>query len=271
MTRDSWLATHPYLRSVGDFQARFEDVAASIPVPAIKLPSWDDYSEEFDAGVPLLHSTNYALDLEPAGRIVLSLTMKLACLPLPDKLAVEIRELAAELGQGSDGVKRAVSWLLDNEAFDVPRFGLRRYLGWAAMRRYVRPLVEAFGKWRQEERWLRSYCPTCGSHPAMAQLIGVELGRLRFLFCGCCETRWRFRRTGCPFCEIEDDHRLTSVTFEGEGGLRIDYCASCRSYLKTYNGTGNESVLLADWTSLHLDVLARDRGWVRSAESLYEI
>ena len=58
---------------------------------------------------------------------------------------------------------------------------------------------------------------------------------------------------------------------DGEDGLRIDYCESCRGYLKTYNGEGNENVLLADWTSLHLDLAARDRGLKRLAASLYEI
>jgi FdhE protein len=60
------------------------------------------------------------------------------------------------------------------------------------------------------------------------------------------------------------------VGVEGEGGLRIDYCETCHGYLKTYDGEGNESVLLADWTSLHLDVLARDRGLQRKAASLYQ-
>jgi len=45
---------------------------------------------------------------------------------------------------------------------------------------------------------------------------------------------------------------------------------SCGGYIKTYNGSGNESLLLADWTSLHLDVITRDRGLHRSAASLYE-
>jgi hypothetical protein len=34
-----------------------------------------------------------------------------------------------------------------------------------------------------------------------------------------------------------------------------DYCQSCRAYLKTYNGEENETLFLADWTSLHLDVM----------------
>jgi len=57
----------------------------------------------------------------------------------------------------------------------------------------------------------------------------------------------------------------------GEGGLRIDYCEACGGCLKTYNGEGNEGWLLADWTSLHLDILARDRGLKRLAGSLYEL
>jgi FdhE protein len=46
---------------------------------------------------------------------------------------------------------------------------------------------------------------------------------------------------------------------EAEGGLRIDYCDFCKGYLKTYCGQGNEGVLLADWTSMHLDIAARER------------
>ena len=105
----------------------------------------------------------------------------------------------------------------------------------------------------------------------MAQLVGTDPGRLRFLSCGCCRSRWRYRRTGCPFCQGEDDHRLAVVAIEGEGGLRIDYCEACSGYVKTYEGQGSESVLLADWTSLHLDIIARDRGLNRCAESLYQL
>jgi FdhE protein len=71
--------------------------------------------------------------------------------------------------------------------------------------------------------------------------------------------------------DSQDEHPVSVVAIEGEEGLRIDYCEACRGYLKTYNGEGNEHVLVADWTSLHLDLLARDRGLKRLAASLYEI
>ncbi len=73
----------------------------------------------------------------------------------------------------------------------------------------------------------------------MAQLVGVDTGRMRLLSCGRCGTRWQFKRTGCPFCET-DSQQLASVA------------------------------LLADWSSLHLDLIAHERGLKRMAASLYE-
>ena len=105
----------------------------------------------------------------------------------------------------------------------------------------------------------------------MAQLIGVDPGSQRLLSCGCCGNRWRYRRTGCPFCRTEDDHRLSAIAVEGQGGLRIDYCEQCRAYLKTYQGQGSEMVFLADWTSIQLDMIAIDRGLKRVAASAYEL
>jgi FdhE protein len=98
----------------------------------------------------------------------------------------------------------------------------------------------------------------------------MESGRKRLLACGCCGTRWQFPRTKCPFCE-DDSQKQSVVTIEGEAGLRIDYCPSCGGYLKTYDGQGNEALLLADWSSLHLDLVAHDRGLKRRAASLFAL
>ena len=104
----------------------------------------------------------------------------------------------------------------------------------------------------------------------MGQLVGKDPGRKRLLSCGRCGTRWQYKRTQCPFCE-QDAQRSSVLTIEGEAGLRIDRCEACQGYLKTYDGQGDEELLLADWSSLHLDVLATDRGWKRLASSLYEL
>jgi FdhE protein len=60
------------------------------------------------------------------------------------------------------------------------------------------------------------------------------------------------------------------VAIEGEPALRIDHCESCSAYLKTYDGEGEETLLLSDWSTLHLDLIAHDRGLKRLAASLYE-
>jgi FdhE protein len=271
MTQDVWLVKHPYLRGVADLQTLIDAAVAEVPIPGACVPSWDDYISDFHAGIPLLRSSRVAIDFRDLERALTSLVEVLALKPLPGKLAQESRTLEAQLNGDQDSPRRALAWLLDKDSFTPTNPGLLRYLGWTVLARYLHPVVCAFNGWRDEERWLRSYCPTCGALAAMAQLVGTDPGRLRFLSCGCCRSRWRYRRTGCPFCQREDDHRLAVVAVAGEAGLRIDYCEACSGYIKTYEGAGSESVLLADWTSFHLDVIACDRGLKRLAASLYAL
>jgi FdhE protein len=270
MTQDVWLARHPYLQPVAELHVLVDNAAVEIPIADPSALDWENYLHDFRRGIPLLHSSNAPIDFGPAERVVALLVEKLASTPLPGKLGDECRAVATELRGELDAPQRAVAWLLDRDVFSSACPGLLRYLGWTALARHLRPVVDAFASWRDEERWLRSYCPTCGSLPAMAQLVGTDPGHRRFLSCGRCGTRWCYRRTECPFCENENDHRLAVLAVEGEGGLRIDYCESCGGYLKTYDGEGSESVLLADWTSIHLDIVARDRGLKRLAASLYQ-
>jgi FdhE protein len=271
VTRDGWLAKHPYLQPVGELHALVDATADAISIPTARTPHWAEYTEDFHAGVPLLQSSKVVIGVSHLEKTVLSLIEALPASALPGTLAEQCRALKARLHADRDFLGLTVAEVL-HEDVHVPAYsGLLRYLGWAVMVRYLAPVVESFEQWRNEERWLRNYCPACGAPPAMAQLVGIDPGRLRLLSCGRCRTRWRYRRTGCPFCENRDDHRLAVLDVEGEGGLRIDYCESCRGYLKTYNGVGHETILLADWTSLHLDVIARDRGLKRLAGSLYEL
>lgn len=271
MTQDIWLAQHPYLQPVAAVNVLVENVADELFIAGACIPVWADYLDDFHAGTPLLRSSRVAIALDGVDSILRALVNRLVSKPLPGKLAEECRALDAELQGDPDSSGRAVAWLLDKESLAPSHPGLLYYLGWTVLARYLRPVVAAFNGWRDEERWLLSFCPTCGAPPAMAQLVGADPGRLRLLSCGCCLTHWRYRRTGCPFCEREDDHRLAVVAVDGENGLRIDYCESCNGYVKTYNGEGSEGVLLADWTSLHLDVIARDRGLKRLAASLYDL
>jgi FdhE protein len=237
MTRDVWLVKHPYLQPLADLHAAVEAAAEAMTIPSVRVPAWDDYAEDFHAGVSLLHSSTAAIDVSGLSEVVSSLAEALASSTLT-------------VSPGDPGLVCCLESTV--------------------LARYLEPVVRAFATWRNEERWLRNYCPTCGSPPAMAQLVGIDPGRLRLLSCGVCRTRWRYARTGCPFCDTAS-HRLAIIAVEGEAGLRIDYCDSCRAYLKTYDGEGDASFFLSDWTSLHLDAVAQDRGLRRLAASLYEL
>jgi FdhE protein len=271
MTPDLWLEAHSYLRQLADLSAQVNRAAAGIDVPDARIPDWEDYRADFLAGVPLLTSTTAAVDLEPGGRMARALLERLASGASSGKLAAETHALDTELRCEPWSSRRIADFLLGDESLRPPFPGMLRYLAWTVTARFLRPVVNAFAGWRDEERWLRRYCPTCGLLPAMAQLVGVDSGRRRLLSCGCCGTRWRYRRIACPFCESADDHLLSALAIEGEKYLRIDYCQSCGAYLKTYDGEGNETFFLADWTSLHLDVIACDHGLKRLAASLYTL
>jgi FdhE protein len=271
MTQDAWLDKHPYLQPVADFYAQVSAAVAGIPIACAHTPNFDNYIGDYKAGIPLLRSAQAEIDFEPAEAMIVSLLENLTSQHLPENFVGECRVLHNQLRSELNAPSRVVAWLLDSEGFEPAHPGLIRYLGWTALTRFLSPLADGFGSWREEEHWLREYCPICGSPPAMAQLVGLDPGRLRLLSCGSCSTRWRYRRIGCPFCESADGHRLSALAIEGEKYLRIDYCQSCRAYLKTYNGEGSEPLFLADWTSLHLDIIARDRGLKRLAASLYEL
>ena len=268
MTLDEWLRSHRYLEPVATLRRRIDAAidAATRPLP---VPSdWDEYAEDFTAGVPLLRS-QMPIDLEPGGHAVVTVVHTLASDAVHTSFTEDAAAQDVQLQQTPLAPRCVVDCLLGDESWGPVRSGLLRSVGWITFSAALHPLVQAFAQWRIDDRWLRRYCPTCGALPAMAQFVGTE-PRRRFLSCGCCGTRWRYGRTMCPFCEA-DKQRLSAMTVEGEGGLRIDHCESCGGYLKTYVGEGSESVLLADWTSLHLDVVAIDRGLTRQAASLYDL
>ncbi len=272
MTRESWLEAHAYLRPVAELSAEVDCAADVIAIPQPPIPNWEDHRPDFLAGMTLLHSAA-AMDLEPGGRAAAALIERLASVRSSGWLAAETRALHTELQREPHAGDRIVDLLLGDESAVPPFAGLTRYLGWTAMRRFLGPVVVAFNNWRHEEndeKWQRPYCPTCGSLPAMAQLAGEDPARRRLWGCGCGDTRWQFRRTGGPYCE-NDSQRLETMVVEGECGFRIDYCPSCSGYIKTYDGSVDENLFLSDWSSLHLDLLAIDRGLKRLATSLYEL
>jgi FdhE protein len=113
------------------------------------------------------------------------------------------------------------------------------------------------------ETWLKGYCPMCGSLPSLS-LLKEEVGK-RYLFCSFCGYQWRIDRLFCPFCENKDQESLHYFYGEGEETHRIDFCDKCHQYIKTidYRNLQESDPVLEDLATLHLDILAKQKGYKR--------
>ncbi len=125
------------------------------------------------------------------------------------------------------------------------------------------PFADALAPFRHGIPWEQGYCPTCGSWPLLGESRGLD--QLRYLRCGWCASAWEGGRLRCVFCGNQDHHSLGYFHAEGEEDrLRAATCDECRGYVKvisTLSTLSPPQLLVADLASLHLDLVAADRGF----------
>jgi|WetSurMetagenome_2_1015567.scaffolds.fasta_scaffold00296_8 FdhE protein len=273
---DKWLEAHPYLKEAARFQQTIEDILSSSDIPSLPVPQWEDSSDGFEAGLPLLN--NRALSeqvMEQAEDYLELLVSGLTQADCPEEVHRDCVTLDKEMKRSTDTSYGIIKQVAEGAevSLEIPTPfspGLAKFLGWRAMERVVRPWREALESWLTNAVWSQAYCPLCGEKPAMAQLVRTQKGRQRFLSCGCCRTKWGYMRTACAFCGSSDQSKLEIFELDQEKDFRLDVCHECNGYIKTYINEGDEDLMLADWSTLHLDVLAAGQGLKRCAHSLYE-
>lgn len=114
--------------------------------------------------------------------------------------------------------------------------------------------------------WTKGICPICGSDPILAELTGDE-GR-RMLICSFCGYDWSVPRLACPFCGEARHEGHPYLFVEGDETVRVDVCDDCKKYIKTLDTRkGGRAVfpLLEDVATLHLDMLAQEKGYERGS------
>ncbi|MBI5967045.1 MAG: formate dehydrogenase accessory protein FdhE [Deltaproteobacteria bacterium] len=128
--------------------------------------------------------------------------------------------------------------------------------------------------WRRKQKelsFVHGFCPFCGGIPGLGEIR--QEGR-RILHCVLCGTEWEYPRLKCPYCENENQEKLTYFQVEGEAGYRVDICLYCQNYLKTVDSREQEGSLnweVEDYLTLHLDHLAQEEGYTRPARLFAEI
>src|SRR6188472_3368523 len=106
MMRDTWLEAHAYLRPLGELSEQVDRALAGIEILEARIPDFDDYRPDFQAGVPLLSSADAGVDLEPGGRMAAALIAQLAAGSSPEWLVAETRALDADLRRAPQASRR---------------------------------------------------------------------------------------------------------------------------------------------------------------------
>jgi len=118
------------------------------------------------------------------------------------------------------------------------------------------------------KNWLKGYCPICGSYPQMSLLKGEGQ---RFYLCSFCGFEWPGERLKCPFCENKDHESLHYFYEEGKEIYRVDVCDKCKQYIKTVDSRKIDyepDLNLEDIATIHLDILASEKGFKRPVTNL---
>lgn len=278
---ESWVEKHPYLREVAQLQQVMAGVMKEHPdrEPIDIKPA--SLERAIGRGIPVLREI--ALDrwvIEEAANLFLSLAEALAVAKLPPKIVQGAEQIRSLLSKNPDlagpligEVITANRVISDHDSPDGEELDkdFTLFLAWIVLARVLEPLKRKMTPSLTGRRWRRGYCPLCGQLPAMAQLVRTGKGRERLLSCSCCNMKWEYRRIGCPYCGNEDQDTLKILEITEEPELRIDTCEKCRCYLKTYTAEGNEKVILADWTTLHLDFIGKNQGFQRSGYQMYGV
>ena len=118
--------------------------------------------------------------------------------------------------------------------------------------------------------WRRFQCPVCGGRAAIGELRtektghdGMKAAPERYLHCAFCWSRWAAPSLQCPACDSTRAGDAKYYHTPDDPGTRIDFCASCKRYLKVVDGDRVGEPLhvgLEMLATLHLDQVALDKG-----------
>jgi FdhE protein len=141
-----------------------------------------------------------------------------------------------------------------------------RFVLFQLVKPFAEKRAESLPPLPEEVKWLKGYCPVCGSWPELGFVEGKEGHRkLRCSFCG---HTWGFMRTQCPFCETTDQDKLELHFAKDRAFERVELCHECKKYLVSLDLREriDEVVLeVAPLGLVHLDIIAQEKGFSPAA------
>ncbi|OGP89951.1 MAG: hypothetical protein A2156_05880 [Deltaproteobacteria bacterium RBG_16_48_10] len=258
-----------FYQKVREQQERVKSILKIEPI--LPRKEWKEFPAK--EGFSLLEKKDIPLDIETSFSLFQSLCrIGKGANPYLAKQATKIEEF---LNSNKLDVKGLLKqWLLEQKISGVlNELGVDKKVFQFLIESSIRPLIEATVEQLQNEfdskDWMRGSCPICGSLPFLS-LLKEEVGK-RYLLCSFCGYSWRSDRMICPFCNNKDQDSLHYFYGEGEDPYRIDLCDQCHQYIKTIDlrTLPEADPSLEDLATLHLDLLASQKGFKRPIPNLW--
>ena len=249
-----------------------ERVRASLEVESIHLKKeWRELLTK--EGFPLLQKKEFPLDLEAS--VGLFHTLCGIAKETNPFLSGQVNKIEEALKSRKPGLKEWLEQGWDEKRIEkvAENLGVAPKVFMLLLQASLKPSVEAtVTQLRSEidaEAWFKGSCPVCASLPWLS-LFREETGK-RFLQCSFCGYQWRMERLACPYCGNTDPRSLHYFSGEGEETRRIDLCDQCHQYIKTIDFRTSDvfEPVLEDLATLHLDLLASQRGYHRPVANLW--
>jgi len=246
---------------------------AEITVRPISMTA-AEASAKLERGVPLLHDVPLEIDDQEVCGLMMRLASALersagqntahADAARSIRLALDEGKLdvSSLLPDIAAGVSEGISSAAQNLGLDS---GMFRTLLSDAMEPFMRQWCRQLGPLADGVPWDHGQCPVCGAAATMAELQGNN--QAKHLRCGSCGADWTFRRLRCLYCGNEDHQTLGLLYTEDHNDkMRVEVCDRCHGYLKVITAfapTPAEMLAVEDLATLHLDYIARGRGYSR--------
>ena len=267
--------SRPIYREILDFYQKVREEQEGIGDPVrgeFTLSEKEGKGRLRGRDLPLFRKQDFPLDLDACVHLFQSL-----CQIAEDAnpfMAEQTRKIEETIKSRKLNLKKLLRDGLDDQkaARAAKRFKWDQKVFSFLVQNSVKPFVEAemrhASKDLAQETWLKGNCPVCGSLPYLA-LLGQEIGK-RSLLCSFCGYQWRIERFFCPFCNNREQESLHYFYAENEESYRIDTCEKCHQYIKTIDLRKTEvpDPSLEDLATLHLDMLASQKGYGRPVPTL---
>jgi FdhE protein len=243
-----------------------EKAKASLKITSIQLKKeWKKLLSQ--EGFSLIQKEDFQLDIESSVRLFETLCQ--VGRDANPHMAAQIMKIKEAIHYKRIDLKKLLTGGSKEQRIDesVKELGLDKNVSLFLIQASIWPSIEAgVEQLRSEvdpETWLKGYCPMCGSLPSLS-LLKEEVGK-RYLLCSFCGYQWRVERIFCPFCNNKDQESLHYFCGEGEETHRIDLCDKCHQYIKTIDTRNlqESDPVLEDLSTLHLDLLASQKGYKR--------